>query len=91
MDPSVAVLLSVYVAVKWIADARLHIQQLGTPYRAFFNFSYEFSLVGKTASLRFIRQLIYLTLRHDSRITYIADVKSVHFGENVMVLVASLH
>jgi len=69
LDPSTAILLSLYIGISWITQAREHIQQL----------------VGKSADRRFLNQLTYLALRHDARIKFIDQVKAYHFGERLLV------
>jgi divalent metal cation (Fe/Co/Zn/Cd) transporter len=69
LDPCIAILLSCYVSISWLSDARRHIQQL----------------VGCAADKHIIFQLTYLALRHDQRILFIDQVQAVHFGENLMV------
>lgn len=68
-DPIGAILIAIYIIVNWFITANEQIKMI----------------TGYTASPDVINKLTWVILQHNTRISYIDDLKAFHFGTNYIV------
>ncbi|CAF1033409.1 unnamed protein product [Didymodactylos carnosus] len=69
IDPIGAIIISLYIIVCWMPQARLHIR----------------NLTGYTAHPKFLQQITWLAFNHSPLITKIDAVRAYHFGNHYLV------